>query len=114
MEKGILMEYYVFNQYMDVIAMFTEESDAKRFLEWKREEVLQDRNSEILDKIAEENNLDRKSPGLFPASITAKYYAEAREQINQEYVISEGSKTLGAHKEPECKTECDSMGTPRI
>ena len=39
-----------------IIATFEELEDAEHFLEYKRERLLFERNSEILDKIAEENN----------------------------------------------------------
>lgn len=67
-----------------IIATFEELEDAEHFLEYKRERLLFERNSEILDKIAEENNLDRRYPGTFSNAIVMPYYDKAREQVNQD------------------------------
>lgn len=67
-----------------IIATFEELEDAEHFLEYKRERLLFERNSEILDKIAEENNLDRRYPGTFSNAIVMPYYDKAREQVKQD------------------------------
>ena len=71
------------------IACFECEEDALHFLEWKKEKALMSMNTSILDKIAEENNLDRRYPGLFPSSITFPYYEKARAQIETETTMKE-------------------------
>lgn len=71
------------------IALFKNESDALNFLEWKREKKLQEINSDILDQIAKENNLDRKYSGSFPTSITESYYKNARKKISELIYLKE-------------------------
>ena len=68
----------------EIIADFKELADAEHFLEYKRETLLNERNSEILDKIAEENNLDRRYPGTFSNDIVIPYYDKAKKQIESE------------------------------
>lgn len=71
------------------IACFEFKEDALHFLEWKREKALMNMNTSILDKIAEENSLDRRYPGLFPSSVTFPYYEKAKAQIETEITMKE-------------------------
>ena len=72
-------------EYMgEIIAKFKELADAEHFLEYKRETLLNERNSDILDTIAVENNLDRRRPGTFTNAIVMPYYDKAKKQIESE------------------------------
>lgn len=82
------MKYIIYDNETE-IASFIDEKDAEHFLEWKREQLLQEMNSDILDQIAREHNLDRKYPGTFPMSIAEPYYKDAREKISQRLFIKQ-------------------------
>lgn len=82
------MKYIIYDNETE-IASFIDEKDAEHFLEWKREQMLQEINSDILDQIAREHNLDRKYPGTFPMSIAEPYYKDAREKISQRLFIKQ-------------------------
>lgn len=74
--------------YMDeIIATFKDEGDAKAFVEWKRDQLLFAMNGKLLDRIAAENHLDRKFPGLFPLSITQRYFDESIKQIEANCLV---------------------------
>lgn len=80
------MKYIIYDNENE-IASFIDEKDAEHFLEWKREQMLQEMNSDILDQIAREHNLDRKYPGKFPMSIAEPYYKDAREKIKKSIIL---------------------------
>lgn len=88
--------------YMDeIIATFKDEGDAKAFVEWKREQLLFAMNGKLLDRIAAENHLDRKFPGLFPLSITQRYFDEAIKQIEANCLVREEAMERKPPKVPE-------------
>lgn len=80
------MKYIIYDNEIE-IASFLDKKDAEYFLEWKREKKLQEMNSDILDQIAREHNLDRKYPGTFPMSIAEPYYINAREKIKKSIIL---------------------------
>lgn len=82
------MKYIIYDNETE-IASFINEKDAEYLLEYKREQMLQEMNSDILDQIAREHNLDRKYPGTFPMSIAEPYYKDAREKISQRLFIKQ-------------------------
>lgn len=82
------MKYIIYDNETE-IASFIDEKDAEHFLEWKREQMLQEMNSDILDQIAREHDLDRRYPGTFPMSIGEPYYKDAREKISQRLFIKQ-------------------------
>lgn len=72
----------------EIIATFKDETDANAFVEWKRDRLLFVMNEKLLDRIAEENHLDRKYPGLFPLSITQRYFDEAVKQLEADCLVT--------------------------
>lgn len=74
----------------EIIAEFKELQDAEYFLDYKRKSILHEMNGEILDRIAEENNLDRRYPGTFKNEIVMPYYNKAKEQIKSDCRLVEG------------------------
>lgn len=70
-----------------IIATFADKSDAESFLEWKREKILSERNTTILDEISAKEGYDRRYPGLIPLAVSEKYYKVVRDQIAKECII---------------------------
>lgn len=99
------------------IAKFADIQDARCFLDWKRKHELFKMNEQILDKIAAENYMDRKYPGLFPLSLTSTYYDNARKQIEQKYRFEEKSRNINYQEQDtsllqklsECQTKAEQQ-----
>ncbi len=94
------------------IAAFADRKDAEDFCGMKREQLLQQKNDSILDKIAEEMGLDRSSPGMFPLGVTMLYYDAAREQIKKECVLIE--KTTQEGEKPVRKVRITDMDIEHV
>ncbi len=87
------MSYTVYKN-GEEIAAFKIEHYAIEFVEKLREEELKARNSDILDTIAKENNLDRRYPGAFPLEIGKPYYEREQKEIEKNIYLMKGQEEL--------------------
>lgn len=78
------MKYEVYKD-EKIIAEFADKEDAEHFLDWKREQILFQRNDEILDKVANETGYDRRY-NLYMAT----FYTSAKDTFNILYEGYEG------------------------
>lgn len=75
-----------------IIAEFENCSDAILFLDSKRKLIYHSCNSVLLDRIAEENGLDRNDYGAFTRSLCRPYYISEKERIERECRLIEESE----------------------
>ncbi len=103
---------YIIEYKGEEIAAFADRKDAEDFCKTKRERLLQQKSGSILDKIAEETGLDRRSPVMFPLSVTMPYYDAARQQIKKECVLIE--KTAQEGEKPVRKVRITDMDIEHV
>lgn len=97
----------------EIIAAIINKEDAEHFYKWKCERLLFEQNEKMIDQIAEENGLDRRYPGLFPLSVTERYYDAARKQISQDCKLLEKALTITEQKAPKPRVERQPQTEPK-